>query len=188
MPGNLFVVSGPSGAGKGTLLARVLQELEGIWLSISATTRTPRRGEQNGKDYFFLSVEEFQRLIATDGLLEWAVVHGNYYGTKLSVVTERLDAGIDVVLEIDPQGAFQIAEKIPTTVLVFIAPPSLAILEQRLRLRGTEDEEALALRLANARLELAQRERYTVTIVNDDLATAAMELRTVFESYRRTEK
>jgi guanylate kinase len=174
--GNLYVVSGPSGAGKGTLLALVLRRIGAVWLSISATTRPPRRGERDGEQYFFLSNEEFDDLIAVDGLLEWATVHGERYGTIRAEVERRLDEGLDVILEIDPQGAFQVQSKLPQAVLVFIAPPSMEILEQRLRERGTESEAFLQCRLSNAVGEMACRDRYQVVIVNDDLETAAEEL------------
>jgi guanylate kinase len=176
MTGGLFVVSGPSGAGKDTLLSRVLPRLEHVWLSVSATTRKPRQGEQDGVHYFFLSNEQFDKLIAVDGLLEWASVHGERYGTIRSEVCERLEQGIDVVLEIDPQGAFLVQEKMPDAKMVFIAPPSLAVLEQRLRQRGTEDEAAVTKRLANAIDEMASSSRYQWLIVNDDLDSAAEQL------------
>ncbi|MDR1713853.1 MAG: guanylate kinase [Coriobacteriales bacterium] len=177
--GNLFVVSGPSGAGKGTLLNRVLKDVRGAWLSISATTRNPRAGEVDGVHYFFRTNSEFTELIAADGLLEWAVVHGNYYGTLREEVLRRLAVGIDVILEIDPQGAFQVRQNYPQAILIFIAPPSMEVLEQRLRLRGTETEEQIQTRLKTARLELAQADRYNVTIVNDELDSAAAELKAV---------
>jgi guanylate kinase len=176
MTGNLFVVSGPSGVGKGTLVALATQRLGSIWLSVSATTRAPRDGELDGVQYFFLSDEEFDELIAVDGLLEWATVHGERYGTIRKEVMQRLDQGTDVILEIDPQGAFQVKEKLPQATLIFIAPPSLAALEQRLRGRGTEDETSIRRRLSNARAELEYRDRYQVIIVNDELEVAADEL------------
>jgi guanylate kinase len=173
MTGNLYVVSGPSGAGKGTLLALALQRLDTVWLSVSATTRSPREGEKDGVQYFFCSDEEFDELIAVDGLLEWATVHGERYGTIRSEVQKRLDQGVDVVLEIDTQGAFQVQEKFPQAFLIYIAPPSLEVLERRLRERGTESEASLRRRLTNAVEELKCRERYQVVIVNDDLTVAA---------------
>jgi guanylate kinase len=176
MTGNLYVVSGPSGAGKGTLLALVLRRLNTAWLSVSATTRSPREGEMEGVQYFFLSNEEFDDLIAVDGLLEWATVHGERYGTIREEVERRLANGVDVVLEIDPQGAFQVQEKLPQAILVYIAPPSLETLEQRLRGRGTEDEASLRRRLSNAVEELKCCDRYRKVIINDDLETAAEEL------------
>jgi guanylate kinase len=176
MTGSLYVVSGPSGAGKGTLLGKVLKRLEGVWLSISATTRSPRPGEMDGVHYFFLGEDEFDRLISVDGLLEWATVHGNRYGTLREKVEERLEQGLDVILEIDPQGAFQVQERLPQAVLIFIAPPSLEVLEQRLRGRATEDEASLQRRLADAEEEMESLGRYHSVIINDDLDTAAEQL------------
>lgn len=176
MTGGLFVVSGPSGAGKDTLLARVLPRLERVWLSVSATTRSPRQGERDGVHYFFLSDEQFDKLVAVDGLLEWASVHGERYGTIRSEVEKRLAQGIKVVLEIDTQGAFKVLEKTPDAKMIFIAPPSLDVLEQRLRQRGTEDEAAVARRMANAVQEMASRHRYQQVVVNDDLDSAAEQL------------
>jgi guanylate kinase len=176
MAGNLYVVSGPSGAGKGTLLALVLRKLDAVWLSISATTRSPREGETAGVQYFFLSDEEFDNIIAVDGLLEWATVHGERYGTIRKEVEQRLARGIDVVLEIDPQGAFQVQEKLPQAILIYIAPPSLEVLEQRLRGRGTESEASLRRRLSNATQELECRDRYHKIIINDSLEVAAENL------------
>jgi len=120
MTGDVYVVSGPSGVGKGSLLEKVIPELDNIWLSISATTRLPRVGEQDGVNYLFISSEKFDELIAMDGMLEWACVHGERYGTIRSEVEDRLEKGIDVLLEIDPQGAFQVLEKIPYATLIFI--------------------------------------------------------------------
>ncbi|MDR1184541.1 MAG: guanylate kinase [Coriobacteriales bacterium] len=176
MTGNLYVVSGPSGAGKGTLLALAMRRLDNVWLSVSATTRSPRENEVEGVHYFFLSDEEFDDLIAVDGLLEWAAVHGERYGTIRREVEQRLDQGINVILEIDPQGAFQVQARLPQATLIFIMPPSITILEQRLRGRGTEDEVSIRHRMSNATEELSYRDRYHVIIVNDDLATAAEEL------------
>jgi guanylate kinase len=181
MPGNLFVVSGPSGAGKGTLLAQALEGREGFWLSVSATTRPPREGERDGREYFFLTPERFEELVAADGLLEWASVHGNRYGTLRAEVLRRLEEGTDVILEIDPQGAFQVKRSIPSALLIFIEPPSLADLARRLRARGTETEEQIAQRLRNAEREMATRDSYAVVIVNDDLTTAAAELAAVLD-------
>jgi guanylate kinase len=176
MTGNLYVVSGPSGAGKGTLLALVTRRLDRVWLSVSATTRSPRKGEVEGVQYFFLSDEEFDDLIAVDGLLEWATVHGERYGTVRGEVERRLDQGMDVILEIDPQGALQVQARLPRAILVFIAPPSLEILERRLRGRRTESEASIQRRMSDAIEELTYRDRYHVIIINDDLAAAAEEL------------
>jgi guanylate kinase len=174
--GNLYVVSGPSGAGKGTLLALAIRRLDNVWLSVSATTRLPRENEAEGAHYFFLSDEEFDDLIAVDGLLEWATVHGERYGTIREEVERRLDQGMDVILEIDPQGALQVKARLPQAILIFIMPPSMEILEQRLRGRGTESEASIRRRMSNATEELTYRDRYQVIVVNDDLASAAEEL------------
>lgn len=179
---SLFVISGPAGAGKGTLVSRVLERVPNSWLSLSATTRAPRGSEVHGVEYLFLSVEEFERTIAEDGFVEWALVHGNYYGTPIAPIEEHLAAGGRVLLEIDVQGAFQVREKFPQATLVFIAPPSMEVLEQRLRARGTDSAEAIERRLANAAGELAAAGRYDVVIVNDDLEEATAELVKVLES------
>jgi guanylate kinase len=153
-----------------------MRRLDTVWLSVSATTRLPRENEVEGVHYFFLSDEEFDDLIAVDGLLEWAAVHGKRYGTIRREVEQRLDQGIDVILEIDPQGALQVRERLPQAILIFIMPPSIEILEQRLRERGTESETSIRRRMSDAAEELAYRDHYHTIIVNDDLATAAEEL------------
>lgn len=188
MTGDLYVVSGPSGAGKGTLLSLVMSMLDNIWLSVSATTRKPRTGELEGLHYFFISNEEFDNLISMDGLLEWASVHGERYGTLRSEVETRLAEGIDVILEIDPQGALQVLSKEEQAVLIFIEPPSLEELERRLKGRGTENADAIQKRMADS-LELWEyREQYHYVIVNDDLTTAAHELYDLFTDLRKKRK
>ncbi len=182
MSGRLYVVSGPSGAGKGTLLARLLALRPDLWESVSATTRAPRPGEEDGVAYFFTTREAFEDEIARGGFIEYADVHGNYYGTPIAPIREHMAAGADVVLEIDVQGAFQVREKIPEARLVFIAPPSAEELERRLRGRGTDSPEAIATRLENARAEMDAARDYDVVIVNDDLKRATEELLAVLES------
>ena len=180
--GSLFVISGPSGVGKGTLVKRVLSRMPDIWLSISATTRDPREGEVDGVDYRFMTTEEFERVKDEGGFAEWARVHSNYYGTPLAPIKEKLAAGITVLLEIDVQGAFQVKEKLPQAKLVFIAPTSLEVLEQRLRARGTDSEQTIQQRMHNASGELAAAQRYDAVVVNDDLDEATDELVEVLQS------
>lgn len=174
--GNLFVLSGPSGAGKGTMVKRVLQRIPDAWVSVSATTRQPRPGEVDGKDYFFLDQPRFDELVSQDGFLEWAHVHGNSYGTLRSRVQERMDEGAQVILEIDVQGAFQVKKAMPEAHLIFIEPPSLEELERRLRGRGTETEEVICKRMKTAEVELAQKMEYDVQVINDELERATDEL------------
>lgn len=174
--GNLFVISGPSGAGKGTLVARLLHEVPDAWVSVSVTTRRPREGEVEGVHYFFCTEEEFQKLIDEDGLLEWATYSGHKYGTPRANVEERMAQGAQVVLEIDVQGAFQVRERIPKAKLVFVEPPSLKVLEERLRGRGTESEEVIRSRMEEAERELACSSQYDKRLVNDDLDAAVREL------------
>lgn len=174
--GNLFVLSGPSGAGKGTLVSRLLERVPSCWVSVSATTRAPRPGEVDGVHYFFMDKTAFSQLVAEGGFLEWAQVHDNCYGTLRSRVQEHIDAGDQVILEIDVQGAFQVRNAMPNAHLVFIEPPSLEELERRLRGRGTETEEVIAKRMKTAQVELAQKMEYDVQVVNDDLERATEEL------------
>ncbi len=171
--GQLFVVSAPSGAGKTTVLKAVLSTLPAVGFSVSHTTRPPRPGEVEGRDYFFVSSDEFSRRRQRGDFLEWAEVHGNIYGTSRQAVTDRLAQGQDCVLDIDVQGARQLREhRDLNPVFVFIAPPSLTELERRLTGRQTESAATLALRLANARTELAALDLYDYVIVNDDLSQA----------------
>ena len=174
--GNLFVVSGPSGAGKGTLVARLLHEVPDAWVSVSATTRAPREGEIDGVHYYFKTRDEFDELVAADGLLEWATYAGNSYGTPRAAVEAKMAEGKQVILEIDVQGAFQIKDKIPQAHLVFIEPPSLEVLESRLRGRHTETEDVIASRMKAAQVELSRKMEYDVRVINDDLDEATREL------------
>ena len=182
--GKLFVLSGPSGAGKGTLRKKVFETVEDIRFSISCTTRPPRQGEKDGVDYRFISEEAFLTLLEEDRFLEYAKVHGHYYGTLRDDVERTLSSGIDMVLEIDVQGAFQVREKMPESILVFVSPPSLEELERRLRERGTESGENLRIRLRNARLEMLKSGDYDYVIVNDDAERASNELKSIITGFR----
>lgn len=168
--GTLLVVSGFSGAGKGTVIKRLLEKYDGAYaLSVSATTRSPRPGEEDGREYFFKTKEQFEKMIANGDLIEYAKYVDNYYGTPRSYVEEKLARGVDVILEIEIQGAFQVKEVFPEAVLVFVAPPSAAELRRRLTGRGTETEEVIENRLRTAVKESEAVSRYEYVIINDDL-------------------
>ena len=156
MQGNIFVISAASGTGKTTLIARLLQHHSDIRVSVSHTTRAPRRGEENGKHYHFVSVPEFERMIEEGQFVEYAKVYGNYYGTSTQSLESLTRQGVDVILEIDTQGAEQIRRLLPQAYSIFIAPPSLATLEQRLRQRAADAPQVIAVRLAEARNEIEQ--------------------------------
>ena len=164
--GILIVLSGPSGAGKGTICKELLKETD-IKYSISATTRKPRKGEKHGREYFFLSKEEFQKKIQEDEFLEWACVYDNYYGTPKSFVEEVLSKGYDCILEIDPQGALKVKQKKPDAVYIFICPPSFNELANRITNRGTEDIQEIKKRLSCAKEEMLSVENYNYVVVND---------------------
>ena len=166
--GTLFVVTGPSGAGKGTVLGKVFQQVDHLHFSISATTRAPREGEVDGVNYHFMTKENFLSLVEQGRFLEYAQYVGNYYGTPMAPVEEKLEQGIDVLLEIEVQGALKVMEKCPDAVSVFIAPPSLEELGNRLRGRGTETEDSIQRRLATAKSELELVRKYQHLIVNFD--------------------
>lgn len=186
--GNLFIISGPSGAGKGTLVSRIMERVPDAWLSISVTTRDPREGEIDGVHYLFYDDARFDELAAQDGFLEWAQVHDHKYGTPAQLVREHLEAGCQVILEIDVQGAFQVRKRVPEAHLVFIEPPSLEELERRLRSRGTEDEESIALRMSNAKLEMSRKMEYDIRFVNDNLDECTDELVSYIERTAETDE
>ena len=175
-PGRLFLLTGPSGVGKGTLVAALLARHPQIWLSISATTRAPRAGELEGQHYFFRDRPAFEADVAAGGLLEWAEFAGNCYGTPRRPVEEQLAAGRPVLLEIELEGARQVRRSFPAGFQVFLEPPSFAELERRIRGRGTDSEEAIARRLERARVELAAAPEFDARLVNGALETALAEL------------
>lgn len=182
--GKLFVISGPSGTGKGTIISEILKANDDIKLSISMTTRQPREGEEHGVQYFFATREEFEALIAEDGFIEYADVYGNYYGTPKKAVNEWMEAGQDVLLEIDVQGAIQVKEKFPEAILMFILPPSLIVLRARLEGRRTDTQDVINKRMANAAKEIALVGHYDYAVVNNKLDVAVEEAVAVIKGQR----
>jgi guanylate kinase len=165
--GRLYVISAPSGTGKTTVLKRVLEDLPDVTFSVSHTTRSPRPGEVEGVDYHFVSREEFQKLIEGGGFVEWTEVHGNYYGTSRVALGEYLAHEVDVILDIDTHGADQIHQTLPDAVLIFILPPGIAELKDRLARRGSESREMIDLRLQSASKEIEKTENYDYVVVNE---------------------
>ena len=170
--GILLVLSGPSGAGKGTICKALLEKRPDMAYSVSCTTRQPRTGEVDGKNYFFKTREEFETMIKNDGFLEHAEVYGNYYGTPKAYVIDQLAQGKDIVLEIDPQGALQVKKNFPNGVFVFIVPPSLDELSKRIYNRGTDSVDVIKRRLSAATSELAYASKYDYLVVNDEVEKA----------------
>ena len=183
--GILTVLSGFSGAGKGTAMKRLMEKYDDYALSISATTRNPREGEVDGREYFFKATEEFEKMIAQDELIEYARYVNHYYGTPRSYVEEQLENGKDVILEIEIQGALKVKEKFPDTLLVFITPPSAKELRRRLIGRGTESMEVIEQRLARAKEEAEGIDDYDCLIVNDDLESCVEELHSVIQNEKK---
>ncbi|CDX02831.1 Guanylate kinase [bioreactor metagenome] len=177
--GLLIVLSGPSGAGKGTLCQELLRQLPQVKYSVSATTRQPRPGEVDGLHYYFRSREEFQTMIEQDQLLEWAEFCGNYYGTPQFAVEQALQAGNDVILEIEIQGALQVKQRFPQGVFIFVVPPSMDELSQRIHKRGTESEEVIQKRLQTAARELEYVSEYDYVVVNDEIPLAVDKLKSI---------
>lgn len=186
MDGLLIVMSGFSGAGKGTLMKRLMADYDDFAFSVSMTTRAPREGEVNGRDYFFVTREEFEKTIEEDGLVEYAQYVGNYYGTPKAYVEEQLKKGKNVILDIEVQGAMQIKKKFPDALMVFVIPPSIEVLLKRLRARGTESEEVIARRITQAKAECTYMDRYEYIVINDDLDTAVREMYSMITSAKYT--
>jgi guanylate kinase len=182
--GILIVVSSPSGGGKGTLIKQVLQSVEGVGYSVSFTTRAPRAGEVEGRDYHFVTTERFEEMSRTGELLEWAMVHGNLYGTAYSEIERELVQGHDVIVEVDVQGASNVRSKIPEAVAVFILPPSYEVLCERLKGRGSETSRDLDVRLRNAKREVELYKEFDYIILNDDARVASDQLAAIILAER----
>ncbi len=183
-PGNLFAVAAPSGAGKSSLVQALLELDSHLSVSVSHTTRKPRGQEQHGREYWFIDEPDFREMIARGEFFEWAQVHGNLYGTSRRSIEQRLVDGHDIVLEIDWQGALQIKQLFPHTVLIFVLPPSWDELRQRLRRRGEDGPEVIAVRMDNARDEVAQARHFDYVIINSLFETAIFDLKTIVHSQR----
>ena len=181
--GHLFILSAPSGTGKSTLCRALLTHFPGLQYSVSHTTRAPRKGEREGRDYRFISLTEFERMIEQGKWAEWAKVHGNYYGTSANDIEKYLSAGRDVLLDIDVQGAAQILKCYPDSVPIFIMPPSMAELKARIEKRGTDSRETIKNRLAEAENEMRQMDRYRHVVINDQLEHAIEALIDIIREY-----
>ncbi|HIU83930.1 MAG TPA: guanylate kinase [Candidatus Aphodousia gallistercoris] len=186
--GRLFLVTAPSGAGKSSLVAALLKADPSVHLSISHTTRAPRPGEQDGREYHFVSIETFESMKEDNAFLEWAFVHGNYYGTSKKWLSEQLELGHDVLLEIDWQGALQVKRLFPDVVGIFILPPSVEALKERLTKRATDSPEVIARRLAGAGAEMVHAGQFDFVIINDDFQRATGDLIAIVRASRLTFK
>jgi guanylate kinase len=182
--GSLFMVAAPSGAGKSTLVNALLAQEPAIKLSISTTTRPPRPGEQHGREYFFTSADDFRQRADAGEFLEWAEVHGNYYGTSRIFVEEQMKAGTDILLEIDWQGARQVKKQFPQALGIFILPPSIAALEERLHKRGQDEPHVITRRLLAAGGEIAHAPEFEYVIINEEFPVALSELSAIVRSAR----
>lgn len=182
--GTLYIISAPSGAGKTSLVKQLVKDTANLTVSISHTTRQMRPGEEHRRDYYFVSVAEFQAMLAQQAFLEHAQVFDNFYGTAQQTVQDNLNQGLDVILEIDWQGAKQIKQLLPDSIAIFILPPSIAVLEQRLRSRGQDDEQVIARRMRDAVAEMSHYAEFDYLVVNDDFATALTELNSIVICHR----
>ena len=186
--GHLFIISAPSGGGKTTLSKAVVNRFNDIFYSVSYTTRSPRNGEQDGVDYYFIQKKDFEKRIESGHWAEWAEVHGNYYGTSAEFLDKGLDSGHDMLLDIDVQGTIQILGRYPDSVTIFIMPPSLETLRKRLEMRRTESRATIERRLLNAENEIVQKGLYRYVIVNDQLSVSIEKLIAIIEKYRYPNK
>lgn len=184
IPGNLYVIAAPSGAGKSSLVKALLELDANLTLSISHTTRAPRGQEQNGREYWFINNEQFEAMIKDGDFVEWARVHSNCYGTSRHEIQKRLQEGRDILLEIDWQGALQIRQAFPQAVLIFILPPSMQELRARLERRGEDSADVIQMRLTNARVEMAKAKDFDFVIINALFETALFDLKTIVHSQR----
>lgn len=182
--GNLIVVSGPSGAGKGTVISKLKEKNNNIWLSISMTSREPRANDVPDQTYYFVTKEEFQDRIKNNSFLEYAIYNGNYYGTPKEKISEHLDKGIDVILEIEIQGALKVKELVPDAIFIFILPPSMKELKKRLVERGTDSPEKILSRFKTAYQEINELTKYNYVVINDDIDVAVEKINSILLSER----
>ena len=180
--GKLFVISGPSGTGKGTICSGILKKIDDVELSVSMTTREPRQGEIDKKNYYFVTEEKFEEIRLSDGFLESADVYGHHYGTPKENVLKQLERGINVILEIDTQGALNVKKSYPEAVLIFILPPSLQELKRRIKKRATDSDEAISKRMKEALKEISCIDKYNYFVVNDDLTFAIERVESIIDS------
>jgi len=175
-PKRLIIITGPSGVGKGTVVKNILKKDKNIWLSISATTRKPRKGEEHGKDYYFLTTKKFKEMIINEMFLEWAEFAGNFYGTPLNIIKEKIKNGYQVILEIEVEGACQVKEKFPDTISIFLLPPNKKELESRIRNRGTDDEKSIKQRLKRADFEMISSKDFNYVLKNYEIDKTSDEI------------
>jgi len=175
-PEKLIIITGPSGVGKGTVVKNILSKDKNIWLSISATTRKPRKGEEDGRDYYFLNLKKFEEMINKEMFLEWAEFAGNYYGTPINIIKDKIKNGYKVILEIEVEGACQVREKFPNTISIFLLPPSKKELENRIRNRGTDDEKSILKRLERADFEINSSKDFDYVLKNNEIDRTADEI------------
>ena len=175
-PKKLIIITGPSGVGKGTIVKNILKREKNIWLSISATTRKPREGEVDGRDYYFLTTKKFKEMINNEMFLEWAEFAGNYYGTPINIINEKIKNGYKVILEIEVEGACQVRKKFPETISIFLLPPNKQELEKRIRNRGTDNEKSILQRLERADFEMNSSKDFDYVLKNNEIEKTSEEI------------